>query len=49
MTGGGMEDFREREGAIRRRLGIPRDAERVLVFAESSHWDPDPSFPSPPP
>lgn len=25
----------------RRRLGIPDDARRVLVFTESSHWDPD--------
>lgn len=27
------------EQAIRQRLGIPVDAERVLVFCESSHWD----------
>jgi hypothetical protein len=26
---------------IRKELGIPEDAEQVLVFAESSHWDPD--------
>jgi hypothetical protein len=26
---------------LRRRLGIPDDAERVLVFSESSHWDPN--------
>jgi len=26
---------------IRRRLGIPDDAERVLIFSESSHWDPN--------
>lgn len=26
---------------LRRRLGIPDDARRVLVFSESSHWDPD--------
>jgi hypothetical protein len=26
---------------LRRHLGIPDDAERVLVFLESSHWDPD--------
>ena len=25
----------------RRRLGIPDDVDRVLVLAESSHWDPD--------
>ena len=26
---------------LRAALGIPTDAERVLIFAESSHWDPD--------
>lgn len=31
----------ERERALRRRLGVPDDAARVLIFAESSHWDPD--------
>jgi len=30
----------DRENAIRRRLGIPDDAKKVIVFAESSHWDP---------
>jgi len=29
------------EKALRQRLGIPDDAERVVVFAESSHWDPN--------
>ncbi|MBN1934663.1 MAG: hypothetical protein JW934_08350 [Anaerolineae bacterium] len=29
------------EQTLRRELGIPSDAERVLVFAESSHWDPN--------
>lgn len=29
------------EMEIRARLGIPPEAERVLVIAESSHWDPD--------
>ncbi len=29
------------EGELRRRLGIPPDAERVLVLGESSHWDPN--------
>ena len=29
------------EQALRRTLGIPPDAERVIMFAESSHWDPD--------
>jgi len=32
--------WQDRESAIRRRLGIPDDARRVIVFAESSHWDP---------
>jgi hypothetical protein len=27
--------------AVRRTLGIPDHAERVIVFAESSHWDPN--------
>lgn len=30
-----------KEKTIRKRLGIPSEAERVLVFAESSHWDPN--------
>ena len=29
------------EHDIRQRLGIPDDAQRVLILAESSHWDPD--------
>lgn len=29
-----------REQELRRRLGIPAGAERVILFAESSHWDP---------
>jgi hypothetical protein len=29
------------ERPLRCRLGIPDDAERVIVFAESSHWDPN--------
>jgi hypothetical protein len=29
------------ENELRTALGIPEDAERVLIFAESSHWDPD--------
>jgi hypothetical protein len=29
------------EAALRLRLGIPEDAERVIIFAESSHWDPN--------
>jgi hypothetical protein len=27
------------EAAVRERLGIPKDARRVLLFSESSHWD----------
>jgi len=27
--------------SIRQRLGIPASAQRVLVFTESSHWDPN--------
>ncbi len=30
-----------REAALRARLGIPPDAQRVIIFAESSHWDPN--------
>lgn len=29
------------EAALRQKLGIPEDAERVIIFAESSHWDPN--------
>jgi hypothetical protein len=29
------------EETLRRSLGIPADAARVLVLAETSHWDPD--------
>ena len=29
------------EGELRRRLGIPPDARRVLIFGETSHWDPN--------
>ncbi len=29
------------EKTIRDRLNIPTDAEQVLIFAESSHWDPN--------
>jgi hypothetical protein len=31
----------EEEGIRREQLGIPPEAERVIVFAESSHWDPN--------
>ena len=29
------------EFTLREKLGIPPEAKKVLVFAESSHWDPD--------
>lgn len=29
------------ESSLRDRLGIPEDASRVVVFAESTHWDPN--------
>ena len=29
------------ETALRRSLGIPADAEKVLIFGETSHWDPN--------
>jgi hypothetical protein len=32
---------RETEALLRRRLGIPDDAEQVILLAESSHWDPN--------
>lgn len=32
---------RQGEVEIREKLGIPAEAEQVLIFAESSHWDPD--------
>jgi hypothetical protein len=31
----------ENEKILRKHLGIPADAQRVLIFAESSHWDPN--------
>jgi hypothetical protein len=31
----------KREKDLRDRLGIPADARKVLVFSESSHWDPN--------
>jgi len=30
-----------REASLRQRLSIPPDTKKVLVLAESSHWDPD--------
>ncbi len=32
---------RTRERGLRERLGIPPDAPHVLIFAETSHWDPN--------
>jgi hypothetical protein len=34
-------DHLPEEEDLRRRLGIPPDAHRVLILAESSHWDPN--------
>ncbi|MCA9551098.1 MAG: hypothetical protein KC933_13775 [Myxococcales bacterium] len=31
----------DRERALRRRLAVPDDAQRVLVLGETSHWDPN--------
>ena len=39
-TSNSQRPSQDRENSIRRRLGIPDDAKRVIVFAESSHWDP---------
>jgi hypothetical protein len=33
--------FGEKEQRLRARLGIPDDALRVMILAESSHWDPN--------
>ena len=33
--------FSTEEATLRRKLGIPDDARRVILFAESSHWDPN--------
>jgi alpha-mannosidase len=33
--------IKEDEKLLRQSLGIPDDAEQVLIFAESSHWDPN--------
>src|SRR5512139_1416724 len=30
-----------KELELRRKLGIPDDARHAILFAESSHWDPD--------
>jgi len=34
-----MMNANKNEVCLRRHLGIPGDAEHVLIFAESSHWD----------
>ncbi|MEJ2068702.1 MAG: hypothetical protein P8Y09_12325, partial [Deltaproteobacteria bacterium] len=36
----------DREMELREGLGIPGDAEKVLFFSESSHWDPNWMFTS---
>ncbi len=35
-----MAEIRD-EQQVRSNLGIPRDAQTVLIFTETSHWDPD--------
>jgi len=42
-----MENFTQPTSEfLHRQLGIPEDAERVLIFSESSHWDPNWMFTS---
>ena len=36
-----MQATETHENLLRRRLGIPADARQVLLFAESTHWDPN--------
>lgn len=36
-----MPVLSERENSLRTRLGIPDRARRVMILAESSHWDPN--------
>jgi len=36
-----QQSGQECEKSLRRKLGVPDDAERVIIFAESSHWDPN--------
>lgn len=36
-----MPKMQNREKAIREKLGIPKDAEHVIIFGETSHWDPN--------
>jgi hypothetical protein len=36
-----QSSLREDEALLRDRLGIPDDAQQVILFAESSHWDPN--------
>ncbi len=31
----------QREQQLRHRLGIPDEARQVMIFTESSHWDPN--------
>jgi hypothetical protein len=41
IRGDSTATARAEEAALRARLGIPPDANRVLVFGETSHWDPN--------
>ncbi len=34
-------ELNEIEQKTRKRLGIPKEAKKVLIFSESSHWDPN--------
>jgi hypothetical protein len=36
-----METIQPGEQALREKLGIPAEAQHVLIFGESSHWDPN--------
>jgi hypothetical protein len=31
----------ENENRLRKQLGIPEEAQQVLLFSESTHWDPN--------
>ncbi len=41
MGGSVRPPGRDSEALLRARLGIPAEAKRVMVLAESSHWDPN--------
>lgn len=35
-----MDTMGAEERALRERLGVPAEAERIIIFGETSHWDP---------